>query len=75
MDTMVHAVNDFRGTFHISDYRWFNLRDGDSTSASFQTQYGLMTDQYKPKPAFRLYRKLVCRLAAHNPRGKARRCG
>ena len=75
MDTMVHAVNDFRGTFHISDYRWFNLRDGDSTSASFQTQYGLMTDQYKPKPAFTLYRKLVCRLAAHNPRGKARRCG
>jgi len=65
MDTMVHAVNDFRGTFHISDYRWFDLRDGDSTSPNFQTQYGLMTDEYRPKPAFALYRDLVRRFTVH----------
>ena len=63
--TMVHAVNDFRGTFDISDYRWFNLRDGDSTSTNFQTQYGLMTDEYRPKPAFDLYRRLVSQLTTH----------
>jgi hypothetical protein len=67
MDTMVQAVHDFRGTFNISDYRWFNLRDGDSTSGNFQTQYGLMTDEYAPKPAFGLYRKLVGRLTARTP--------
>ena len=65
MDTMVHAVHDFRGTFHISDYRWFDLRDGDSTSPNFQTQYGLMTDEYRPKPAFALYRDLVRRFTVH----------
>ena len=80
LDTMVHAVNDFRGTFNISDYRWFNLRDGDSTSTNFQTQYGLMTDQYVPKPAFGLYRKLVAHLTVHDrgrqasrTRGRGRR--
>ncbi|MEA2397825.1 MAG: hypothetical protein QOK25_1381, partial [Thermoleophilaceae bacterium] len=66
MDTMVHAVNDFRGTFGISDYRWFNLRDGDTTSPNFQQQYGLMTDEYQPKPAFGLYRQLVAQLGARD---------
>jgi len=74
MDTMVHAVNDFRGTFTISDYRWFNLRDGNSMSPNFQTQYGLMTDEYRAKPAFGLYRRLVARFtigrsSARPPRG------
>jgi hypothetical protein len=68
MDTMVRAVHDFRGTFNITDYRWFNLRDGDSTSPNFQQQYGLMTDEYVPKPAFGLYRRLVGQLSIRTPR-------
>jgi hypothetical protein len=66
LDTMVHAVNDFRGTFNIRDYRWFDLRDSDSTSSNFQQQYGLMTDEYVPKPAFGLYGRLVRALTVHN---------
>ena len=58
-ETLVRAVHDFRGTYNISDYRWFNLRDGDTTSANFQTQYGLMTDEYEPKPAYGVYAGLV----------------
>jgi hypothetical protein len=75
MDTMVRAIHDFRGTFDISDYRWFNLRDGDSTSPNFQQQYGLMTDEYEPKPAFGLYRELVRRFTAGHakPRLELRR--
>jgi hypothetical protein len=72
MDTMVRAVHDFRGTFHISDYRWFNLRDGDSTSPNFQQQYGLMTDVYAPKPAFGLYTKLVGRFTMPTPSPRLR---
>ena len=70
LETMVRAVNDYRGTFGISDYRWFDLRDGDSTSPNFQQQYGLMTDEYQPKPAFGLYHQLVSQLtvrSAHQP--------
>jgi hypothetical protein len=61
-ETLVRAVHDFRGTFNITDYRWFNLRDGDTTSANFQTQYGLMTDEYDPKPAYGVYAGLVRQL-------------
>jgi hypothetical protein len=63
MRTLVAAVNDFRGTYNVSDYRWFNLRDGDSTSPNFQVRYGLLHDDYTEKPAFAVYRDLVAELA------------
>jgi hypothetical protein len=55
----VRAVVDDSATYNVTDYRWFDLRDADSSSASFEAQYGLMTDAYTPKPAFALYRRLV----------------
>lgn len=63
LETMVRAAHDFRGTYNVSDYRWFNLRDGDSTSLNFQTRYGLLRDDYSEKPAFARYRSLVAALA------------
>jgi hypothetical protein len=72
METMVRAFSDFRGTYNVSDYRWFDLRDSDSTSSNFQQQYGLMTDTYAEKPAFARYRNLVAELSVRNP-AQARR--
>jgi hypothetical protein len=71
MRTLVKAVNDFRGTYNVSDYRWFNLRDGDSTSPNFQVRYGLLHDDYSEKPAFGVYRDLVAELARREPAGSA----
>jgi hypothetical protein len=62
LEAMVRAVSDFRGTYHVSDYRWFNLRDGDSSSPQPFQHFGLMTDDYTPKPAFGRYRRLVAEL-------------
>jgi hypothetical protein len=59
MRTLVKAVDDFRGTYNVSDYRWFNLRDGDSTSPNFQVRYGLLRDDYTEKPAFGVFSELV----------------
>jgi hypothetical protein len=50
-----------RAAFNVTDYRWFDLRDALSASPDFQSQYGLMTDTYLPKPAFFEYRGLVAR--------------
>jgi hypothetical protein len=74
MQTLINAVNDFRGTYNVSDYRWFNLRDGDSTSPNFQVRYGLLHDDYSEKPAFGVYRDLVAQLARHEapPTGSSR---
>jgi hypothetical protein len=67
LETQVRTFDDFRGTYNVSDYRWFNLRDGNSMSSNFQTQYGLMTDGYVRKPAFARYRSLVAALSIRKP--------
>jgi hypothetical protein len=63
MDEMVGAVNDYRGNYGVTDYRWFDLRDHLSSSTNFQHQYGLLRDDYTPKPAFAEYRDLVAQLS------------
>ncbi len=60
---MVRAVNRFRGTYGVSDYRWFDLRDHDTSSQNFQHHYGLLRDDYSAKPAFGAYRALIAALA------------
>jgi len=69
--TLVNTVNDFRGTYNVSDLRWFDLRDHNSRSTNFQRHYGLLNDDYTPKPAFEVFRALVARLTAR-PRPRAR---
>jgi hypothetical protein len=64
MRQMVGAVHDFRGTFNVTDYRWFDLRDHRTSSSNLQHQYGLLRDDYTPKPAFEVYRELVRTLSA-----------
>ncbi|HVE68397.1 MAG TPA: hypothetical protein VNB64_07435, partial [Solirubrobacteraceae bacterium] len=59
---MVQAAHDHRGTYNVTDYRWFSLRDGDSADPDFQQGYGIMFDDYRPKPAFGPYRDLIARL-------------
>jgi hypothetical protein len=57
--TMVKAVHDYAGVYNVTDYRWFDLRDHSSSSPNFQHHYGLLRDDYSPKRAFRVYRRLV----------------
>ena len=63
LEEMVRAVHDFRGTYNVSDYRWFDLRDHETSSPNFQHQYGLLRDDYTEKPAFARYRALAEALA------------
>lgn len=64
---IVNAVRDYSATFNVTDYRWFNLRDSNSSDAAgslpgvattFATD-GLLRDDYTPKPAFAAYRALI----------------
>ena len=63
MRAAVEAVYHARGRYNVTGLRWFDLRDADSSSASFESQYGLMRDDYSPKPAFGAYRALVASLS------------
>jgi len=61
--SMVRAVHDYRGTFNVSDYRWFNLRDADSAAPTLFQHFGLLESDYDAKPAFAAYRGLVRELS------------
>jgi hypothetical protein len=63
MRQMVGAVNDLRARYDVTDYRWFDLRDHNTSSANFQQHYGLLRDDYSRKPAFGVYRRLVRRFS------------
>ena len=60
---MVRTVNTYRGTFGVTDYQWFDLRDANSSSPNPQQRYGLLDDHDRPKPAFGVYRRLVAGLS------------
>jgi hypothetical protein len=65
-DRMIRAAHDFRGTYNVSDYRWFNLRDGDTGDPTMGQHYGLMHDDYSEKPAFAVVAKLFAELGARD---------
>jgi hypothetical protein len=63
LDGFVRAVHAFRGTYNVSNYSWFGLRDNDSGDPNFQSQYGFLHSDYTPKPAFWRYRYLVAKFS------------
>ena len=73
LETMVRAVHDFRGTYNVTDYRWFNLRDGDTASPLLFQHFGLMESDYDKKPAFPAYRRLVHELSIRSSARRRRR--
>jgi len=72
---MTGAVCSYRGNYNVTDYRWFDLRDGNSSAPDFQQQYGLTRDDYSPKPAFEAYRQVIaspCGVTAQTSRPRLR---
>ena len=67
----VESAHSHRGTYHITDFRWFNLRDNNSAGPNFQQYFGLLRDDYSPKPAFGAYRELVARYGASQGLGSS----
>jgi hypothetical protein len=63
MKAAVMAVYRARLTYNITGYRWFDLRDADSSSSSFESHYGIMRNDYSGKAAFGVYGALVARLS------------
>jgi hypothetical protein len=66
---LVQAAHDYSGTYGITNYRWFNLRDSTETppatlvGPTFASD-GLLRADYSRKPSFGAYRALVEALGA-----------
>lgn len=64
----VSTTHRYRGTYNLTDFRWFGLRDNNSQGPDFQSFFGLLRDDYSRKPAFGEYRKLI---ASHGAGGES----
>ncbi|MEU1880441.1 hypothetical protein ABZ470_24310 [Streptosporangium sp. NPDC020072] len=59
LETIVTVIADHRTRLNIGGYTHFALRDADSAKPGLFHRFGLLGDDYRPKPAFDTYRRLV----------------
>lgn len=55
----IRGLHQVAGSEHVTDYRWFTLRDNDSSGSGTFDQDGLLTDHYRRKPSYAAFRRLV----------------
>jgi hypothetical protein len=75
LDALVRTAQAYQGTYGITDFRSFGLRDNNSHGPDLQSFFGLLRDDSSPKPAFATYRRLIARFGARRagqPRSLAR---
>lgn len=59
LETIIRTIYTNRQEFNISGYELFDLRDADSSQDDIFYQFGLLRDDYSPKPAYAIFRTLV----------------
>lgn len=64
VETVVRVIAARSKQLHLSGYTHFALRDADSAQSGLFHRFGLTTDDYAPKPAFEILKKLVERFGA-----------
>jgi hypothetical protein len=57
--TAVETIASLDRASHVTEYDWFELRDASDSSGRPQSQLGLITHDYRTKPAFSIYRGLI----------------
>jgi hypothetical protein len=62
LETLVRGVHAVRDELNVTHWELFTLRDADSSKDDLFHQFGILRDDYTPKPAFeplsRLYHEL-----------------
>ena len=59
VEQVVRTIYEHREQFNITHYEHFALRDANSANDDLLAQFGLLRDDYRPKPAFERYRRLI----------------
>jgi hypothetical protein len=63
LETIVRTVADLAGEVGITHWELFTLRDADSSRDELFHRFGVLRDDYTPKPAFAVLRRLIAELA------------
>jgi hypothetical protein len=59
LEIIIRTIYKLRSELNISHYELFGLRDADSTKEDLFHQYGILWDDYSPKPAYYTFKKLI----------------
>ncbi len=62
LETVIRTVHGQASGLNLTHYEHFSLRDADSHNPNLFHQFGLLRDDYSPKPAFGTYRDLIADL-------------
>ncbi|MTK63673.1 MAG: hypothetical protein F8N15_03885 [Methanobacterium sp.] len=59
LEKVIRTIYNLRQEINISHYELFGLRDADSSKDDLFHQYGIMRDDYSPKPSYNTFKKLI----------------
>ena len=59
MERIIRTILCLKPELNITQYTLFGLRDADSTKEDPFHQFGIMKDDYTPKPAYRTFKRLI----------------
>lgn len=67
VELVIRTIHEHCKQFNITHYEHFALRDANSSNSDLLAQFGLLRDDYSPKPAFARYRQLIAELGRTIP--------
>lgn len=56
---IITKIYQLRNALNITQFELFSLRDADTSNPDVRRQFGIMRDDYTPKPAFEVFKRLV----------------
>jgi hypothetical protein len=63
IEKVIRTAYEVKDELNIQQYELFGLRDADTSNPDMFYQFGLLKDDYSPKPAFETFRKLINELS------------
>lgn len=62
LEATLHAVHELRAELNVTHWELFTLRDANSSKEDMFYRFGVLRDDYSPKPAFGVLRDLIAEL-------------
>lgn len=63
IETVIRSVHARKQELNVTHWELFTLRDADSSKPDLLHNFGILRDDYSPKPAFERLRRLITELA------------
>jgi hypothetical protein len=59
LEETIRKVCELSGRLNINGFGLYCLRDADTANPTYSGQFGIMRDDYSPKPSFETFRRLI----------------